>query len=92
MKEYNIYRIESEDEIDWIHAEGNLLEVLKWYTDEYVVNLKDIDTITLLPKEEWKNRNVVIQDPDGEEDIVETFFEYCQGMNCNEVIASSRWE
>lgn len=92
MKEYNIYRIESEDEIDWIHAEGNLLEVLKWYTDEYVVNLKDIDIITLLPKEEWKNRNVVIQDPDGEEDIVETFFEYCQGMNYNEVIASSRWE
>lgn len=92
MKEYNIYRIEAEDEIDWVHAEGNLLEVLKWYTEEYVVSLIDIDNITLLPKEEWKNRNVVMEVSDGEEGIVETFEQYCAGMNCNEVIASSRWE
>lgn len=89
--EFNIYRIETEGEIEWIYAEGDLLNVLKWYTDNHDLFLNDIDSITLLPREEWKNKNIRIEDPDGGEDIVQTFEEYCKGMKSNEMIASTVW-
>lgn len=89
---FKIHRIESEDEIDWVYAQGSLLDVLKWYTEEISVDLNDLDSITVLPRKEWKNGKIVIEDPEGEEDIVETFEQYCNGSKSNEIIASSRWD
>jgi len=92
VEKFNIYRLESNSEIEWIYAEGDLLAVLKWYIEEFEWELADIDSITLLPRKEWKNKTTNIQDPDGGEDIVQTFEEYCMGMKYNEMIASSEWE
>lgn len=92
MTKFNIYRIETEGEIEWIYAKGDLLSVLKWYIDEFGLLLNDIDSITLLPQEEWKNQKIRIENPDGGEDIIQTFEDYCKNMKYNELISSTGWD
>lgn len=90
MKHFNIYRIETEGEIKYIYAKGDLLEVLKWYTKEFCLDLEDIDSITLLPREKWSEKILSIPTPE-DEIIEQTFEEYVRNSNSNEVISSTQW-
>ena len=93
-EQYNIYRIETSGEVEWIYVSGNnIVEALKFYLEETLSELSEVDSITLLPREEWKNKTIRIECPlEEEEDIVQTFEEYTKGMKYNELIASTAWD
>lgn len=91
MKEqFNIYRLEAEDELYHIYAKGSLLDVLKWCRDALSLELDCIDSLTLIPREKWSQKKVVIQTPE-EETIEQTFEEYVRNSRENEVITSTNW-
>lgn len=90
----NIYEFRINGEKEWICA-WTLIEALQFYsglTDISLIEFDDKDDIILVPKEQWKDMNIVNPnelDEQGNPVVTETFEEYMKGKTDVDIIATT---
>lgn len=83
-----VYKIKTQGETDIVACNGEVLDLLKFYTVEYDVPLEDIDEVIEVPQEQWKEMTITFEEPETSSIIVE---EYMQGHTWNEIISSTAY-
>lgn len=82
-----IYQIKTQGETDTVACNGEVLDLLKFYTVENDMSLEEIDDIIEIPQEKWKEITITFEEM--EEPI--TLEEYMQGHTWNEVVCSTEY-
>lgn len=83
-----VYKIESQGETDHVAVDGDILAAVKFYVCETGCDLDDIESISLFPREQWKDMTITFDEPEFGSVTVE---DYMQGHTWNEVIASTNY-
>lgn len=92
--ELKIYQFNVGGESEWLCAH-TVFEALKFYhslNDLCIVDFENEDDIIEIPRNEWKNHNIVDfdeMDDDGNYKVIETFEECMKGRVSADIIAST---